>query len=368
MKKLNVTLASFTGYLALLLMSALLIKPDITLAAYENTRGLQSVQTDDGKDFWPAYLNAFVTPDGRVLDTANDNVSHSEGQGYGMLLAVHAGDRVSFDRLWGWTERELQVREGDDLFAWRWHPDKRPHVGDLNNASDGDILIAWALIIAAQQFDDQGYRHSADKILDDIEARVLFEHQGRRLIAPGVVGFGKNDRSDGPIVNPSYWVFPALEAFSELGRPVWDEVIASGHDLLLKAGFSDWLLPPEWLSVKSSIPSPASGFDPVFGYNAIRVPLYLAGAKNSSGKLLRPYLDFWKATGVQPMAQWHLLANRKAGSFNEEGYHSIVVLAACVLDETPFPADARAIQISHYYPTTLHALALLAAPMEEQSC
>ena len=70
---------------------------------------------------WRAYRARFITDQGRLVDTANGQISHSEGQGYGMLLAVAAGDRVSFERIWGWTRANLMVR-GDELQAWRWSP------------------------------------------------------------------------------------------------------------------------------------------------------------------------------------------------------------------------------------------------------
>jgi endoglucanase len=52
-----------------------------------------------------------VTEAGRVVDTAKGLISHSEGQGYGLLLAVAAGDRSTFDRIWGWTRANLAVRK-----------------------------------------------------------------------------------------------------------------------------------------------------------------------------------------------------------------------------------------------------------------
>src|SRR5262249_8402767 len=64
--------------------------------------------------FWQNYRQRFVTDKGRVVDTANSMVSHSEGQGYGMLLAVAARDRAGFERIWNWTRANLMVR-GDQL-------------------------------------------------------------------------------------------------------------------------------------------------------------------------------------------------------------------------------------------------------------
>jgi endoglucanase len=75
------------------------------------------------------------------MDTGQGRISHSEGQGFTMLFAVHYGDRAQFDRVWQWTKRNLQVRD-DALLAWKW---EQGAVTDRNNASDADILVAWAL-------------------------------------------------------------------------------------------------------------------------------------------------------------------------------------------------------------------------------
>ena len=74
---------------------------------------------------WMAYKAAFVSDGGRVVDNANGNVSHSEGQGYGMLLAVAADDRETFDESGDWTRSQLMLRD-DGLAAWRWGPMRAP--------------------------------------------------------------------------------------------------------------------------------------------------------------------------------------------------------------------------------------------------
>ncbi len=77
-----------------------------------------------------------------MIDRTNGGVSHSESQGYGMLLAVAANDRAAFEAIWAWTQAHLYVR-GDNLASWKWDPAATPHVADPNNATDGDLLIAW---------------------------------------------------------------------------------------------------------------------------------------------------------------------------------------------------------------------------------
>ncbi|MET0374182.1 MAG: glycosyl hydrolase family 8, partial [Rhizorhabdus sp.] len=56
---------------------------------------------------WDEFKRRFVLPEGRIADTGNGGISHSEGQGYGLVLAEAAGDRATFDRLLGWTEATL---------------------------------------------------------------------------------------------------------------------------------------------------------------------------------------------------------------------------------------------------------------------
>ena len=43
---------------------------------------------------WESYKSRFMMADGRIVDTGNGNVSHTEGQGFAMLLAVAKKGRV----------------------------------------------------------------------------------------------------------------------------------------------------------------------------------------------------------------------------------------------------------------------------------
>ncbi|HEX3954083.1 MAG TPA: glycosyl hydrolase family 8, partial [Stellaceae bacterium] len=142
---------------------------------------------------WGKYRDRFVTADGRVLDTGNKEVSHTEGQGWAMLFAASADDRASFEKIWSWTRTNLQ-RHDNALFAWRWDPaaGKTP-VADHNDASDGDILIAWALSRAAKQWKDPAYTAAAKRVLWDIRKKLLVNAPGRLLLLPGVEGFKGSD-------------------------------------------------------------------------------------------------------------------------------------------------------------------------------
>ena len=234
---------------------------------------------------WRRYAERFLLPEGRIVDTGNKGISHSEGQGYGMLLAVAAGDRAAFDRLWGWTQRVLMVR-GDGLAAWRWTPDGG--VADRNNASDGDMLIAWALLRAAEVWQAEAYRTAAAAIVKALASGLLVEQAGLTVLLPGRDGFRKGDTL---VLNPSYWFFPAIRAFAALpGGERWSKLSDAGLVLLSKARFGGFQLPPDWMTLDAAgAVGIADGFKKQYGYDAVRVPLYLAWDGYRDPYYFRPF-------------------------------------------------------------------------------
>ena len=100
---------------------------------------------------WTSYRDKFLDKSGRIIDNANNNISHSEGQGYGLLLAYLADNRGDFDKIWAFTRTEILLRD-DGLAVWKWDPAAKPHVSDANNATDGDLLIAYAAALAGKDW------------------------------------------------------------------------------------------------------------------------------------------------------------------------------------------------------------------------
>ncbi|MEK1927740.1 MAG: glycosyl hydrolase family 8, partial [Rhizobium giardinii] len=150
---------------------------------------------------WQAYKTKFLDPGGRIIDDGNGNISHSEGQGYGLLLSVLAGSPADFELIWTFTRTELVLRN-DGLAAWKWSPGAKPHVTDVNNATDGDILIAYALGLAGQQWGRRDYTAAGAAIASAILAKTVVEEGVRTLLLPGAMGFSAGDRRDGPVINP----------------------------------------------------------------------------------------------------------------------------------------------------------------------
>ncbi len=303
---------------------------------------------------WAAYSDRFVMDDGRIVDDANGGISHSEGQGYGLLLAFSAGDRAAFERIWTFTRNELLIRD-DGLAAWKWAPDAKPHVTDINNASDGDILIAYALGLAGESWDESRYSEAGQNLAKAIGDNLLTEAKNRVVLLPGVQGFNRDEQKGAIVVNPSYWVFEAFPMLKKLAPEFpWEELASSGAELIAGARFGPAKLPSDWVAIATGGLAPAPGFPAVFGYNAIRIPLYLLRAGAKQGPLLEPFEQ--QAKGVAPGVV-DVKSGRTIEPLADPGYRMLDAAIACV-GGTPVPDELLQFQPTNYYPSTLYLLAL----------
>ncbi|PWR20489.1 glycosyl hydrolase family 8 [Zavarzinia compransoris] len=295
---------------------------------------------------WDDFKARFLADDGRVIDTGNDNVSHSEGQGYAMLLAVIAGDRPAFDRLWTWTQANLR-RKNDALFVWRYKAGAADPVADKNNATDGDIFIAWALLRAAELWREPAFAAAAAEIRAAVRDKLTVEQGGRLLLLPGVEGFRRPAGTEGAaadyVVNLSYLVLPAFRAFAAAAPGEgWDRLAADSLALLRDARFGRYGLPPDWLLVTADGRlAPAGGWPPRFGFDALRVPLYLAWGRAGADQF--DALHRYFAAFAAGLPAWVDLSTGAVADF--AGRRSLYAIAGLVLGarnpllEVPRPDD-----------------------------
>jgi endo-1,4-beta-D-glucanase Y len=319
-------------------------------------------------EVWASYRQKFIEDSGRVVDTANGGISHSEGQGYGLMLAVIADDRAAFEQIWSFTITELLIR-GDGLAAWKWDPNATPRVTDINNATDGDILIAWALAMAGERWHAAAYLDAARHMARAIGTVALRSDGGRTVLLPGASGFAAGDRPDGPILNLSYWVFEALPVLARLAPNFdWAGVERTGLSLVGSARFGTVQLPTDWISVPAGAPPvPAEGFPPVFGYNSLRIPLYLIGAGHAERQRLEPFYRSWTANGGRP-AIVDVTNGKVLEVLGEPGYRMQTALLACALDGVAIPDELKRFQPTSYYASTLHLLAMTVVARRYPRC
>jgi endoglucanase len=283
---------------------------------------------DDFAADWQAFRGRYLTSEGRIVDSGNKGVSHSEGQGYGMLAAVRADDRPNFDRMLAWTRRTLK-RRTDTLSAWRYRPDAANPVSDQNNATDGDLLIAWALLEAGRRWGVSEHSAQGTAIGRDVLKHLVRRAGGSLVLLPGARGFDRRERTT---LNPSYYVFPAMRVLAQaVPDPAWVKLAADGLGLLRAARFGKWKLPPDWLLLAKSdgAVSLPDAFPPRFSYDAVRVPLYLAWARLAAEPAVGDAAAFWTDPTHAYVPAWVDLTNNAIAPYAATaGIASVARLAA----------------------------------------
>ena len=231
-----------------------------------------------------AFLNRYVAADGRVVRYDQGGDSVSEGQAYGLLLAVAAHDAARFASVWTWEKDNLQEENG--LFAYHW---SNGAVIGTGNATDADLDTAWALVLGATAFGQPTYRKEGLAVAAAILANETVVSGGRiELVA------GPWARTAPYAVDVSYFspeAMATLAAASHDSR--WTQLAANSQQLVeeLQGGASTRYLPPDWalLSASGSIaPSnpPSGGAPPSYGLDAERVPVWYAADCTASGRAL----------------------------------------------------------------------------------
>lgn len=230
------------------------------------------------------FLADWVDPDGRVVrrDQGGDTVS--EGQAYGMLLAVAAADRPRFDQIWAWTNTHL--RQPSSLLAWRW---ANGAVTDDQSAADADLDAIWALSLAGARFHDVNATKAATKMAAAVLGGETVTTTSGLLLAAGPWA-----RTNPATVNPSYLVAGTADALSDYtGDNRWRS-LAAGTTALDTSLLAAHLLPPDWVDVRRGsaaaaarpVSAPGGGAGVQYGLDAPRLLIRLATSCNSNDRRL----------------------------------------------------------------------------------
>jgi len=318
---------------------------------------------------WEAWKQAYLTPDGRVVDALQNGSSHSESQGYGLFLAATFGDQEAFNRIYGWSEMNLAIRS-DALLAWRWKPDATDAVADTNNASDGDLFYAWGLITMAAQGGDPALLARATAIATDLAAKCIISHPdgtGRLLLAPAAEGF---ERDGAAIINFSYYMPLAMrELASATGVDILATCANDGAAMMAELAASG--LMPDWIAMGPDGPTVAAGMSDHNGYEALRIALFLAWSGDAKHPAVLQQVKAYRASatsdGTTPTV-FDRLSGAVLSSSPDAGYAAIAALVDCAVETTTGAALPAFSPQQPYYPGTLHLMTLIAQITVYQRC
>lgn len=360
---------------------------------------ISAAYAEDSAGTWNYYKSRFISSDGRVTDIFQNNISHSEGQGYALLLALYNNDKETFEKILHWTQNNLMVRK-DGLAAWSWGKRDNGEWGviDYNNATDGDILIAWALLGAGEKWKNSGWISWAEATIDRIRVSLTIKRDNKTVLLPGYYGFtnkldklsqsdksnesekaGKKEKSESINIriNISYFIFPAFNAFalhaannpdspnSAENKKFWKELFSDSIAILKHSLAGKMTLPPDWLNIDQNgnfVLDKSKGAE--FSYDAVRVPLYLAMADDKKSlEIFSLYLKFCEKIVYVPV-RVDLVNDQISIQEASGGFYAVFARCAQMLEQDDMSKslmqkadDKIKHELDDYYSNTLYLLA-----------
>lgn len=223
---------------------------------------------------WRYYKQHYLQPNGQILDPQT-KLTTSEAQAYALKRARQLGDYTTFQQIWQWTQKNLQVRTSDKLFAWQ--TDATGTIQDYANATDADLDIAFELYQASQQWQNPSYLAASTLIIKDLWRHCVLEINQQLYLLPSTNSFYAE--ASAYLVNPSYYDPLAFKTFAKVD-PVhpWEQLVTDTYAFLLslQGDSAQPKLPPNWVLIEIATGQnlPAYGIIPYnaddYGYDAFR--------------------------------------------------------------------------------------------------
>lgn len=234
------------------------------------------------------YYESQVDPSMAFIWAADSNDIRSEGQSYGMMVAVQMDLKTEFDKLWRFAKAKMQYPANTQYSAWKYYFKWQgfPAGNDWNfgdatvPAPDGDEYFAAALYLADRRWGSGGevnYKQEADNIATALlhnsptpDGRFPIFHATQRMIV--FVPFGDSNE----FTDPSYHLPAFYEMFALYGpaadRDTWTQLAEVSRDFLVKSANSSTGLHPDYATFAGAptTGSPGDGHDQ-FRYDAWRV-------------------------------------------------------------------------------------------------
>ena len=260
------------------LLLIFLVLPTILAA---NLSSEESQQIRDYYNYWRGrYLKKSNRVEGGLfVDYEGKGTTCSEAQGYGMLIAVSLSDgddfraKQEFESL-NRFQRAFRSHIDSRLMAWQVDDTRKTPV-ETACATDGDMDIAYALLLAAEKWNEAKYRDQAKLIITGIEKSLI-----RKDFSLRRGDWDTNQHS----VRLSDIMPTHFRKFGEASdRHLWEHV-AQTHFEILHATVSNLGVFPDFVVKADGIWKPAppkyleSKFDGMMYYNSCRVPWRLSCA------------------------------------------------------------------------------------------
>ncbi|MEP6676896.1 MAG: glycosyl hydrolase family 8, partial [Ferruginibacter sp.] len=242
------------------------------------------------KQWQQRYIKKSICSESYYVWSENAGKNHecvSEGQGYGMIIVAlmsgeHDRGQQLFDGLFKYYQEHPSKR---NVYLMSWAQSNSCTNFEASSATDGDIDIAFSLLLADAQWTSKGnvnYLKEANRIITAIKEQEINGSTFSVLQSNSI----ENDSKDFFDMRSSDFIPAEFRSFFNTTKDsVWNKVISANYRLfnhLQKTYSKEAGLVPDFIQHINTGPRPAtkfyleSKFDGLYNYNASRVPWRIA--------------------------------------------------------------------------------------------
>jgi endoglucanase len=232
------------------------------------------------------YLKAGCTNGEYYIEYINgENICVSEGQGYGMIIAAYmAGFDTSakqyFDGMYQWVKAHPSTI---NPILMNWRQATNCVSNGLSAATDGDLDIAYALLLAHTQWGSTGkinYLNEATTLLNAIKTSEINTTTNTLML-----GDWANNETSNDDTRPSDFMYDHFVTFNAFTKDtIWNKINTNCFRLIqnMQTNFSpETGLIPDFIEDVDATPVPAADYfletenDNAYFLNSCRVPWHL---------------------------------------------------------------------------------------------
>ncbi len=227
-----------------------------------------TVYTSDATNSYNLIKNSYIVDCNGTLRPTTDTYDQTkvEAMGFTMLLTAYHGDQNYFDKLFEFYKSK-RTSTARNLMAWLVSCDG---ISDPNCATDGDIDVAFSLIVAYNQWGGN-YLKEARYILNIIKNNLMISCGDTILALRPGIGWGGCELTDIQYYTPAFF-----RIFADVtGDTSWNQLADDSYRILNASANDLTGLVPDWQSV-DGIPggdvASSSKRETAYKYDACRVP------------------------------------------------------------------------------------------------
>lgn len=223
---------------------------------------------------------------GYVSDIKNHDV-RTEGQSYGLMIAVQMDRKDVFDRIWRWSKKYMQMEDGPNKGYFRWSCRIDGTSNANGAASDGELYFITALLFASNRWGNKSgidYLAEAQYILECIQPKEVeypaFRNWPARkatisLIDPKTKLITFVPGSD--YTDPSYHLPVFYEIWAKYAKDgrskFWEECAEASRQYMHTCINKETGLNPDYSNYDGSLRNSRGIIGDQFRYDSWRVPM-----------------------------------------------------------------------------------------------